>query len=252
MKITMNLNILCLVTVTLMIVSSTNATKQSNGIECDPKTMDETTRWLFFLNDPLRNIPETETERSQFCLEKNQKEHYVKQYAKRCLKAFPYQVTTLLMYGVIRKNKYYCNFNRGKKDIVSMAKCLNAIKPQATQCMNKLIDEAMVTVNAPTKLKIGLICCNYYKFEECVSHEASESTSPDCRENSVVLIDELLEGYTGQMIGHICTQYRRDTDQCQKILRVPKTWTRDITNQTRYKSILPPFIDILESIPARR
>ena len=90
--------------------------------------------------------------------EKVKKELYVKDYAKRCLKAFPYQVTTLLMYGVIRKNKYYCTFKRGKKDIVNMAKCLNAIKPQGTRCMNKLIDEAMVTINAPEKMKIGLIC----------------------------------------------------------------------------------------------
>lgn len=92
------------------------------------------------------------------CREKVQKELYVKDYAKRCLKAFPYQVTTLLMYGVIRKNKFYCNFSRGKKDMVSMAKCLNAIKPQGNRCMNKLIDEAMISINAPEKLKIGLIC----------------------------------------------------------------------------------------------
>lgn len=90
--------------------------------------------------------------------EKIQKELYVKDYAKRCLKAFPYQVTTLLMFGVIRKNKYYCTFKRGKKDIVAMAKCLNAIKSNGNKCMNILIDEAMAIINAPEKLKIGLIC----------------------------------------------------------------------------------------------
>ncbi|XP_054155301.1 uncharacterized protein LOC128953805 [Oppia nitens] len=234
---------------TIICITVSDAFKP-NGVDCDPQAMDETTRWLFFLNDPKHNIPETESDRHEFCTERVQKELYVKNYAKRCLKAFPYQVTTLLMYGVIRKNKYYCTFKRGQKDIVGMAKCLNDIKPMGDKCMSKLIDEAMITINAPENLKIGLICCNYYKFEDCVTHEASESASKDCTETSVTLIEQLLEGYTGQMIGHICTQYRRETDQCQKILRVPKTWTRELTNQTRYKSILPPFIDILESIPA--
>jgi hypothetical protein len=94
-----------------------------------------------------------------FCREKIQKELYVKNYAKRCLKAFPFQVTTLLMYGVIRKNKYYCSFKRGKKDIVAMAKCLNSIKSNGNKCMSKLIDEAMATI--PLKdnnRKIASIC----------------------------------------------------------------------------------------------
>jgi hypothetical protein len=100
---------------------------------------------------------------SFFCREKIQKELYVKDYAKKCLKAFPFQVTTLLMYGVMRKNKYYCSFKRGKKDIVAMAKCLNSIKSNGNKCMNKLIDEAMATI--PLKddnLKIVSICWYVY------------------------------------------------------------------------------------------
>jgi hypothetical protein len=217
--------------------------------ECDQQKMDETTRWLFFFGDPKRKIPETEADRFKFCSEKIQKELYVKNYAKRCLKAFPFQVTTLLMYGVIRKNKYYCSFKRGKKDIVAMAKCLNSIKSNGNKCMSKLIDEAMATI--PLKdnnRKIASICCNYYKFEECVSHEASESPSPHCTHDSVILIEQLLEGYTGQMLGHICTQFRRDTDQCSKL--VPLPLSKPLNSTVRYKSILPPFIEILDSIPA--
>jgi len=100
------------------------------------------------------------------CREKLEKEYYVKDYAKRCLKAFPHQVTTLLMFGVIRKNKYYCTFKKGKKDIVKMAKCLNTIKSKGNRCMTKLIDEAMATRNVSENLKIGSICwyATYFSF----------------------------------------------------------------------------------------
>lgn len=86
---------------------------------------------------------------------------------------------------------------------------------------------------------------NYYKFEDCINHEAAEVGPPDCNEKTVKLVDQLLEGFTGEMLNFICSEYNKDTDRCVKI--VPQTPKKN-PDQIRPKSILPAFIDLLESI----
>src|SRR5699024_7868402 len=93
----------------------------------------------------------------------------------------------------------------------------------------------------------------YYRLEEClVSKVQEEKTS--CNSKDPKRMEELLEGYTGQMINHVCSQYPKDIDHCAKVL--PKrelSKLRKLATAKKptgeFKSILQPMIDILDSIP---
>ena len=90
--------------------------------------------------------------------EKSRKELYVNAYARRCLPQFPRQVTSLLMFGIARKNRYYCNYTKGKSDILQGAKCLNAIKSTGAQCLSTTIQDMIAIRYAPTEGKIAKTC----------------------------------------------------------------------------------------------
>ena len=70
-------------------------------------------------------------------------------------------------------------------------------------------------------------------------------------------MEELLEGYTGQMINHVCAQYPKDVDHCAKVLskrelaKLRKYASKNggASNEPEVLSILQPMIDILDSIP---
>lgn len=214
--------------------------------------MDETFRWLFFFTDPDRQLPSNNEQANEFCDEKSRKEIYLREYANRCLAQFPRQLMSLLMFGVVRKNRYYCSYHKGRSEFIQFASCLNKIKPKGAQCMNDMIRDFMAIRHSPVKGRIGKMCCTYYRFEECLVHKASEEHSV-CKSRDQGLLEELFEGYTGQMLQNVCTRYPRDVDHCSKLL--PKremSRLRKKVSEKEFKqtySLLLPMIDILDSIP---
>jgi len=222
---------------------------------CNVTLMDKEVRWLFFFNDPTRVLPRTSQELDEFCDEKSRKELYVNEYARRCLAKFPRQVTSLLMFGIARRNRYYCNYIKGKSEIIQGARCLNAIKETGAQCLSQAITDMMAIRHAPIEGKIAKTCCTYYRLEECIVQKTQEEHKV-CTPKDPKRMEELLEGYTGQMIGHVCAKHPKDIDQCAKVL--PKrelaklrklSATKDQGRQEVY-SILMPMIEILDSIPS--
>lgn len=75
-----------------------------------------------------------------------------------------------------------------------------------------------------------------------------------CSSKDPKRMEELLEGYTGQMISHVCARYPKDLDHCAKVLpkkeliRLRKLVPNEEMTST-FTSILLPMIDILDSIP---
>ena len=90
--------------------------------------------------------------------EKSRKELYVNAYARRCLPKFPRQVTSLLMFGIARQNRYYCNFTKGRTEILQGAKCLNTIKKIGGQCLTTAINDMKAIRYAPVEGKIAKTC----------------------------------------------------------------------------------------------
>lgn len=90
--------------------------------------------------------------------EKSRKELYLREYATRCLAQFPRQLMSLLMFGVVRKNRYYCAYTKGRTEFIQFATCLNQIKSKGAVCMNNMIRDFMAIKYSPVKGRIGKTC----------------------------------------------------------------------------------------------
>ncbi len=105
----------------------------------------------------------------------------------------------------------------------------------------------------------------YYRLEECLVAKVQEEGNKACTPKDPKRMEELLEGYTGQMISHVCARFPKDVDHCAKVLpkrelnRLRKLAASakaaaEVGGESKaalveYKSILQPMIDILDSIP---
>lgn len=87
-----------------------------------------------------------------------QKELYVKEYARRCLAKFPKQVTSLLMFGIIRKNRQLCSKTKLRKEMIHAAKCLNVMKPKGSKCFQKAIQDFLLIKHLPVRTRPGKTC----------------------------------------------------------------------------------------------
>ena len=148
------------------------------------------------------------------------------------------------MYGVSKKNKYFCYTKRGKKEMLLLSKCGNQGKEQGNRCMNKLIDSLTGIPTAKRDLRLPLMCCNYFQMEECIEREAIKIGKPSCPESSIELINQLLEAYTGDALNFVCRDYTREDDKCSKIIHLTPPPAPD----KRPIAVLTPFFRILESV----
>lgn len=219
--------------------------------KCNKTHADQNVRWLYFFNDPERSAPHNLKEFEEFCNQTNQKELYVKEYARRCLPKFPRQVTSLLMFGIIRKNRQFCGKTRQRKEMLHAAQCLNSIKTKGAKCFTKAIQDFLIIKHTPVSGRIGKTCCVYYTLEECLVQQATD-TPDTCGFRDAQMIENLIEGYTGQVVASICQNYPKSHDHCNKIFskREMNKFKKLVANDLqRTYSILPPLIDILDSIP---
>lgn len=91
----------------------------------------------------------------------------------------------------------------------------------------------------------------YYALEECLVQQATE-TPQSCSSEDAQMIENLIEGYTGQVVSSICQNYPKSHDSCSKLLQkkeMNKLKKLIINEMNKTYSILPPLIDILDSIP---
>jgi len=80
-------------------------------------------------------------------------------------------------------------------------------------------------------------------FKECVLTEVEREGKPICTEANHVEIERIIDGYAHDVLALICGDYTEDSDKCVKL--VDKTPKR-LSSQQRPKSLLPPFIAILQ------
>ena len=96
----------------------------------------------------------------------NQKELYVKEYARRCLAKFPRQVTSLLMFGIIRKNRQFCSKTKLRKEMIHAAHCLNTIKRKGSKCFSRAIQDFLIIKHMAISGRVGKTC--WYVILYCV------------------------------------------------------------------------------------
>lgn len=93
-----------------------------------------------------------------------------------------------------------------------------------------------------------LISSVYYRFEDCLLETAQKR----CQTRDIKRVEDLVHGYTGQMLANMCMNYPKETD-CAK-LYPKRDWNeaRRVAKK-RFKplpaSILPPLIEVISSLP---
>ena len=82
-------------------------------------------------------------------------------------------------------------------------------------------------------------------MKNCIMSSA-ENEKNVCSESNVDEIERIVDGYAFDVLQLLCGDYTEDSDKCVKLL--PKT-PKKLSTQKRTKSMLPPFINILNSVP---
>lgn len=93
----------------------------------------------------------------QFSSLAKETEKCIKDYSRRCLAAFPRQVTNLLVYGIANQQKKYCK--KGASDIIQHGKCGNSDLEKGHQCMDVYIDDLYgIQETEDSDKKIPFVC----------------------------------------------------------------------------------------------
>ncbi|KAI7688591.1 hypothetical protein SSS_03087 [Sarcoptes scabiei] len=137
----------------------------SPSIKCNKTLADQNVRWLYFFDDPDRKAPFDHKSFQEFCDQTNQKELSVKDYAKKCLAKFPRQITSLLMFGIIRKNKQLCSKTKLRNEMIHASNCLNAMKTKGSRCFNRAIQDLLIVKHMQLKDRVGRLCCVYFNWK---------------------------------------------------------------------------------------
>lgn len=84
-------------------------------------------------------------------------EKCIKDYSRRCLAAFPRQVTNLLVFGIANQQKKYCK--KGGSAIVQHGKCGNSDLEKGHKCMDTYIDHLYgIQESEDANKKIPYVC----------------------------------------------------------------------------------------------
>ena len=83
-------------------------------------------------------------------------------------------------------------------------------------------------------------------MKSCILKSTEKHSKSTCSETNVEEIERIIDGYAFDVLQLICGDYNEESDKC--VVMLPKTPKR-LPSQKRPKSILPPFINILDSAP---
>lgn len=222
--------------------------QKANGKDCKlNKDADTCLMHLLLLGDPGYIFPQTNSEMTAHCRLITNYEKCIKDYSSNCLQSFPRQVTNVLAYGVAKTNKGYCTNKKRKDSFIAIGKCANKIKHIGDNCMKQFIDNLRGTENYPeVNTRLPMACCNFYQMKGCILSAVEKEGKELCPESNYNEIETLIDGYSVDVLNLICGDYTEESDKCVKLL--PKT-PKKLNSQKRSKSMLIPFINILNSVP---
>lgn len=230
-------------TITCVLISS-DLVCASKCKKSEDAKVDTCAQRLFLFGDRTSGgFPETEEGLANYCSLARETEKCIKDYSRRCLAAFPRQVTNLLVFGIANQQKKYCK--KGASAIVQHGKCGNSDLEKGHKCMDVYIDHLYgIQESEDANKKIPYVCCSFYKFKRCVVSNLRRQKST-CNRESVNFYAGLIHGIAADVLELICAEYKENSTQCSETL---KTLPTRKPGTTKSKSILPPFTAIMESL----
>ncbi|XP_027205104.2 uncharacterized protein LOC113798729 [Dermatophagoides pteronyssinus] len=211
----------------------------------DHDRMDNCVMILSFLTDDqlLNNPPLSMKEVNHYCRRLKPAEKCVEQYLNRCTDLQTQQTVKIFLYSLVRTNRKYCNSQKRKSTVLRLVKCAKDRLPEFGNLMrNFTADMHTLRTFQPQNLRIPLVCCNYYKYQELGIQKIQKTCDvPEL----LSVIRDALQSYFGDIITVMCGDYTDDSDRCDNIIDLIPKW--DNKKQLEWKTFAMPLVEIFNS-----
>jgi len=218
----------------------------SAEIICNAKgeeELDKVVKELYLFGAVDRPYPRDQSEMTKFCKTNSELAKYVKDYSEKCLPKQKKMVINLLVYSVVKTTNNMCKSRRRTQEFIRLSQCGNSAKNGTSKCWKTLIGSLNgIKSYKDAKLKIPLVCCNYFPFKHCATKEYEDVK---CNSKQIDALEGLLNSYALEVLNLLCGDYTEDSDKCDQIVHL----TPKFKSKTLPQSPVSAFIDILDSLP---
>ncbi|XP_075679696.1 uncharacterized protein LOC142644824 [Dermatophagoides pteronyssinus] len=239
------------VIITILIISSVNCGTISTpptitittGKQC--QRADKCALTLIPLTDEkfIEKPPRTSTDMKEWCDRIIPMERCLKDYAQKCLNKFSKQTLSILTYSISRTNKRICTNKKRQKSFLNLIDCAHEQIPLFSNVLrNMTIDFHAIPMVKKQNLRLPLACCSYYKWKNIGIDKMIKicPTNTGAHEE----IENLLSGYTNDLLSVACGDYTEESDKCDGIIGKIPVWKRPL----RWQNFFLPLIELYDSI----
>ncbi|KAH9395336.1 hypothetical protein TYRP_020901, partial [Tyrophagus putrescentiae] len=164
-------------------------------------------------------------------------EKCIKDYSTRCLDGEARSSLNVVLYGIIKTNKSYCNNNKKKNAFITFGKCANANKPKLDQLMNILNkDTHGARLAKDPRMRLPFACW-YFKSS------VIQTLDQDCPGEALEL-ERVIDGYSRAGSGPSLWRFHVNSDKCDQIIKKTPMWTKPLES----KVFIVALVEILNSL----
>lgn len=158
----------------------------------------------------------------------------------------------IMMSTIRRESRIQCRKtadgkpSKKQEKLIAAASCGNAVKSEHEKCINQAIYFVTDSISMKdTKRKLGFICCNFYKMEDCIYQAMAKSPLSVCSPEKAQTSIDFLSSIQGNFMGFLCAEYSPESDVCNKY-KVDRAKTK----KSPFRSFTLPLIDSLATVGA--
>nr|XP_027194081.1 uncharacterized protein LOC113788823 isoform X1 [Dermatophagoides pteronyssinus] len=222
---------------------STTPTTITTGKKC--QRADKCALTLIPLTDEkfIEKPPKTSTELKEWCDRIAPMERCLKDFATKCLTKFSKQTLSIMMFSMSRTNKRICTNKKRQKSFLNLIDCAHEQIPLFSNILRNLTtDFHALPLVKKQNLRIPLACCSYYKWKNIGINKLVKICPTNTGAHDE--IENLLSGYTNDLLSVACGEYTEESDKCDGIIGKIPEWKRPL----RWQNFILPLIELYESI----
>ncbi|KAH9414261.1 hypothetical protein DERP_008458 [Dermatophagoides pteronyssinus] len=191
----------------------------------------------------IEKPPRTSTDMREWCQRIVPMERCLKDYAQKCLNKQSRQTLSVLLFSISRTNKRYCTNKKRQKSFLNYVDCFHPqIHSIANVLRNMTTDFHAIPLVKEKTLRLPLTCCSYYKWKNIGVDKIIKSCPTNTAAHEEA--ENLLAGYTNDLLAIICGDYVEESDKCEGIIGKIPEWKRPL----RWQNFILPLVTIFDSI----
>ncbi|XP_075588672.1 uncharacterized protein LOC124496374 isoform X1 [Dermatophagoides farinae] len=187
--------------------------------------------------------PRTPQELNEWCKRVAPQERCLKDFANKCLDKQSKQSLSVMMYSFSRTNKRLCTNKKRRQTFLNLIECGHKELTMFADILKNLTtDFHGILTFKQQNLRIPLGCCSYYKWKNIAATKVIQM----CPDNDAAHeeVENLLNGYTNDLLAVVCGDYTEESDKCDKIIQKIPEWKQPL----RWNNFIIPLVEIFDSI----